>query len=129
MLSPIALLFKNARERLGVSQAAIAKACGYTPAFITQVESGRSVPDIKKAAAIAKALNVSEQAVIDAIMGTKFPDLKLVTAPMKRYGWFVEFSPLEYKRLVAFSESEYEEPSALIRRVVLRYLDAKEGRK
>jgi transcriptional regulator with XRE-family HTH domain len=129
MLSPIALLFKHARERLEISQAEIATRLGVSRNFVNMVERGKALPDVANAASIAAVLGVSEQAVIDAIMETQFPTLKLVSAPPKRLGWFVEVGPVTYKRWSEFAESrEYESVEAMIRKLVDKAVDGQRGK-
>ncbi len=43
---PVARQFKAMRDRLGVSQAAVAEILGMTPGMVSQIETGHRVPTV-----------------------------------------------------------------------------------
>jgi transcriptional regulator with XRE-family HTH domain len=55
----IANNIREERERQGMTQSDLAKACGLQPAAINHFERGRRVPSVKNLIKIARALYVS----------------------------------------------------------------------
>src|SRR5438105_3854453 len=52
---------KNRRILLGLSQAALARACGVKQSYVSQIESGRRTPTLDQLVALAERLDVPLQ--------------------------------------------------------------------
>jgi transcriptional regulator with XRE-family HTH domain len=58
-------LIKAARKSKGVSQEKLAELAGCTPVFVSNIETGRHLPNIKLAVDIEKALGLSPGILIN----------------------------------------------------------------
>jgi transcriptional regulator with XRE-family HTH domain len=128
METPLAILFRETRLRLGISQTELAARCGFKgQSSVAEIERGIGTFRASKIPQVAKAIGVSEQAVKDAITATQIM-LKGGGPPVSPYSVVVEFTPLEYKRVQQFARGvglESDQPGVLsrwIRRVVLDFL-------
>lgn len=109
------------RELLGISQSEVARLVGVTPAFISQLESGKSSPSLDSVAAIAEALHCEPAGLLenshqtgtvegmdDVLTVTEAAELSelsrfeisrkcrlgIIRAERKAAGWFIQRSAL-----------------------------------
>ena len=73
---------KQRREYLGFTQSKLAKRTKLTPAAISQIESGKRLPNLKSFAAIADALNVTLDDLYNQ-QPMEFIDIKIYKAAIK----------------------------------------------
>lgn len=52
---------RKRRQKMNLSGADLARLVGVTPAYVSQIENGKRVPDVKVALAIARALDDDEE--------------------------------------------------------------------
>lgn len=67
-------MLRNARRARGISQAALAKAAGISPVFVSQIETGQRVPSDRIAKDIATLLGLPWQDVLRAVYRLRSPE-------------------------------------------------------
>jgi transcriptional regulator with XRE-family HTH domain len=104
MQTALAILFIEARRRLGISQTEMAKRCGFSgQSRITDIELGKTAFHKDKVPQVAKALNVSEQTVLDAIKATHI-HLKGGAPAIPPNAIVIEFTTLEHRRILSLAK-------------------------
>ncbi len=67
-------MLRNARRARGISQAALAKAAGISPVFVSQIETGQRVPSDRIAKDIATLLGLPWQDMLRAVYCLRSPE-------------------------------------------------------
>jgi len=67
-------MLRNARRARGLSQAALAKAVGISPVFVSQIETAQRIPSDRIAKDFATALGLDRQEVLRTVYRLRSPE-------------------------------------------------------
>jgi transcriptional regulator with XRE-family HTH domain len=70
---------RSLRTLRGLTQTAVARQCGWTPSYVSQLENGLTVPSVEAIAALSLALHVAPSVLLtaDAFSQTTPPPEKI----------------------------------------------------